>query len=300
MSAALLPNNTQFFHAPITYQTYTFSTALTIDVSDEHSLIVNLNSAQRAPEIQELLSLGPYLATRSYDIGLLLGERQQAEEPPKAETLNSIELRWEWEGAFGSFNSAVFYTEADDFIYQERQELDGLFDIAAQQFRPDCTRLEQCIAVFRHTQSDVTFAGYEWQWLLSTVELAKGNFQIEFFGDFVRGKIIDVGDLPRMPPSRKGMGATWKNENVNAGLRYTHVAAQNKPGSNETSTDAYVLLDANLSYTHHLVGSDHQDVMIFLQLKNLLNENIRKSTSFLRNFTPEPGREISFGLRYQF
>ena len=117
MSAALLPNNTQFFHAPITYQAYTFSTALTIDVSDEHSLIVNLNSAQRAPEIQELLSLGPHLATRSYDIGLLLGERQQAEEPPKAETLNSIELRWEWEGAFGSFNSAVFYTEADDFIY---------------------------------------------------------------------------------------------------------------------------------------------------------------------------------------
>ena len=90
MSAALLPNNTQFFHAPITYQTYTFSTALTIDVSDEHSLIVNLNSAQRAPEIQELLSLGPHLATRSYVIGLLLGERQQAEEPPKAETLTVL------------------------------------------------------------------------------------------------------------------------------------------------------------------------------------------------------------------
>lgn len=300
LTASLLPNNTQFFHQPITYQTYTFSAAFTYDVADEHNIILNVNSAQRAPEIQELLSLGAHLATRSYDVGLLLTERQAGEDPPKPEMLSSVEVRWEWQSVIGDLNTALFYTKADKFIYQERRALDGLFDTATQQFRPACTRLEQCIAVFRYTQSDATFAGYEWQWQLPAVELAKGNIQFELFGDFVRGKIVDGGDLPRMPPRRMGTGLEWDSDSINLGLRYTRVAAQNNAGSNETSTDTYELLNANFSYTHHFVGNDHRDVMIFLQMKNLLDEDIRKSTSFLRNFTPEPGREISLGLRYQY
>ena len=51
LTAPLLPDDTQFFHEPITYQTYTFSTAFTFDVTEAQSFIVNLNSAQRAPEI---------------------------------------------------------------------------------------------------------------------------------------------------------------------------------------------------------------------------------------------------------
>ncbi len=300
LTAPLLPNNTQFFHQPITYQTYTVSSAVSLDVTDQQRVIVNVNSAQRAPEIQELLSLGPHLATRSYDIGLLLAERKAGEAPPQPETLNSVEIQWQWQSKIGELNSSLFYTQADDFIYQQRQELDGLFDIAAQQFRPECTRLEQCIAVFRYTQNEVTFAGYEWQWRLPAVEFYSGDVQIEFFGDFVRGKITNGGDLPRMPPSRNGIDLKWINPNINAGLRYTRVAAQNNPGTDEAPTDGYAQLDANISYTHHFSNVDHQDVMIFLQMKNLLNEDIRKSTSFLRNFTPEPGREISLGLRYQF
>ena len=41
-------------------------------------------------------------------------------------------------------------------------------------------------------------------------------------------------------------------------------------------------------------------MIVFLQMKNLLDEDIRKSTSFLRNFTPEPGREIVFGVGINF
>ena len=47
-TAGLLPDNTQFMHEPITYQNYTFSTALSFDLSDHHRLVLGLNLAQRS------------------------------------------------------------------------------------------------------------------------------------------------------------------------------------------------------------------------------------------------------------
>lgn len=300
LTAPLLPDNLQFFHQPITYETYTFSSALTLDLSDQQRFIVNLNSAQRAPEIQELLSLGSHLATRSYDVGLLISRRQAGQDAPSPEKFYGAETRWEYQGDYGELNTAVFYTEVKDFVYQTRPASNALFDISDDQFRPDCVNLEECVAVFVYTQSDVTFAGYEWQWFWPAVALANGEFQVEIFGDYVRGKIDNNGDLPRMPPRRKGIGMRWENDSVTANIRYSRVSAQDDPGENETATEAYQLLNANLAYTLHIDQLHHSDLMVFLQMKNLLDQDIRKSTSFLRNFTPEPGREISLGLRYQF
>ena len=126
-TAALLPSNLRFIHKPLTYHTYTLSSAFTVDVSNEHSLILNINSVQRAPEIQELLSLGSHLATRSYDIGLLIGANNKTPEPEK---FNGFEARWEWRSNFGEMNTATFYTEATDFIYQKKRGINGLFDTA--------------------------------------------------------------------------------------------------------------------------------------------------------------------------
>jgi len=42
------------------------------------------------------------------------------------------------------------------------------------------------------------------------------------------------------------------------------------------------------------------DIKIFLQGRNLLNEDIRVHTSFLRNFAPLPGIALVAGLRGDF
>ena len=44
----------------------------------------------------------------------------------------------------------------------------------------------------------------------------------------------------------------------------------------------------------------HIDVLMFAKGNNLLNQTIRNSTSFLRNFAPEPGRGVEVGVRIQF
>ncbi len=300
LTAGLLPYNTQFLHEPISYQSYTFSSALSVDVSDQHRLVFGLNSAQRVPEIQELLSLGPHLATRSYDIGLLLFNSQLNDSPPEAERFQGVDLRWEWQGDIGDMSSAVFYTEVDDFIYQKKRTINGLFDTSDNVFRNACVRLEECIAVFDYQQHDATLTGYEWQWTLPPIDVRGGEFQIELFADHVRGRLTGSDDLPRMPPARRGLGVQWGNGLFYSELRYNFVGAQKNIGDNEAQTNAYKLFNAYASYIYHIDGPYHQEMIIFLQMKNLLNEDIRKSTSFLRNFTPEPGREIVFGVRYQF
>ena len=108
------------------------------------------------------------------------------------------------------------------------------------------------------------------------------------FSDFVRGRFPGVGDLPRMPPKRNGISFEWNSGLINAEIRFSKVFAQNKTGENETSTDSYNLLNSHITYLHELKGSNSSEILFFLRMKNLLNEEIRRSTSFLRNFTPEP------------
>ena len=298
-TAGLLPDNTQFMHEPITYQNYTFSSALSFDLSDHHRLVLGVNLAQRSPEIQELFSLGPHLATRSYDVGLLLFNNESNDSLPEAEQFNGVDVRWEWQGDIGAMTSSVFYTEVDDFIYQKRRVRGGLFDISDNVFRSACVRLEECISVFDYTQDDATLSGYEWQWELPPIDFLRSEFRIELFADHVRGKLINNQDLPRMPPARRGIGLEWQNGTLYSELRYNFVAAQNDVDDSEAPTKAYKLLNAYSSFTYDIYGPYHQELIIFLQMKNLLDEDIRKSTSFLRNFTPEPGREIVLGIRYQ-
>ncbi len=295
-TAPLLPDNLRFSYAPLRYQTYTLSGSLRYELNEQHALIANLNSAQRAPDIQELLSLGPHLATRSYDIGLLVGA--QGRDLPEPEQHTGAELRWEWRGDWGDMTSAVFYTDVSDFVFQQNNGF--VYDFGDELFRTSCVRLEECIGVYDYVQDDVTLAGYEWQWFSPTVPAFEGDVGLELFADYVRGKLKDGGDLPRMPPRRRGLGLQWERDQVTAEIRYSYVSEQDHEGANDVETDAYKLLNFRLTYTHHFEGDPHRDLLLFLQGKNLRDQEIRKSTSFLRSFTPEPGREFSVGLRLQF
>jgi iron complex outermembrane receptor protein len=40
--------------------------------------------------------------------------------------------------------------------------------------------------------------------------------------------------------------------------------------------------------------------MLFANAKNLTNENIRNSTSYLRNFAPDAGRSGEVGIRVSY
>jgi len=107
---------------------------------------------------------------------------------------------------------------------------------------------------------------------------------------------LDGGeDLPRIPPWRTGAnflleGAVWQS-----GLDVIYHAEQNDISSFNTSS--YTMLNLNGLYRFDAVGFDWE---LFAKGTNLLDEDARKSTSFLAAYAPLPGRSFHLGLRARF
>jgi len=118
------------------------------------------------------------------------------------------------------------------------------------------------------------------------------------FADTSRGKLDEGGNLPLQPADRIGASAGYRQADWRAGLSWTHARGQERLAAFEsTPTPGYNQVDANLSYTQHL---EKTDLTWFLLAKNLLNEDIRLSTSLLKDISPLPGRNIVFGVRAKF
>lgn len=75
------------------------------------------------------------------------------------------------------------------------------------------------------------------------------------------------------------------------------VDEQDKPGANEEPTDGYTKWDAGADYRLPVAGSE---VTLFLALNNITDEEIRLSTSFLRDVAPEAGFSVEAGVRWTF
>jgi iron complex outermembrane receptor protein len=56
-------------------------------------------------------------------------------------------------------------------------------------------------------------------------------------------------------------------------------------------------VDASISYVQRYANAD---LTWFLLARNLLNEDIRLSTSLLKDYVPQPGRNVVIGVRTRF
>ena len=48
------------------------------------------------------------------------------------------------------------------------------------------------------------------------------------------------------------------------------------------------------------VGLSDNELILFMEVENILDEQIRLSTSFLRDIAPESGVSVTAGLRFLF
>ncbi len=296
LTAKLRPNNLQLLHTPIYHQTFSFQLSGDYKLNDFHQFGLSVGRSQRAPDVQEVFSLGPHLATRSYDIGLLIrGSNLQSSTTPEAETFNHAEISWQWHQRWGKQQLQLFYNAIDDFIYQRNTGI--FYDLAEQLFRNNCVRLAECLPVYEYTQENASLAGFEWQWTMPEWQTPIGFWQLRLFSDYVRGRLDDGNDIPRMPAWRYGLEAEWWHGNWFANMHTTHITPQNKPGEFETKTSSHTQINGSLNYRFSWNKSSG---VLFLRCKNLTNENIRSATSFIRNFSPEPGRSIEAGLRWDW
>jgi len=260
------------------FNTLSGSASALWEFTEHWDIGVALSRAQRAPATEELYSNANlqfiddcviHAATQSCEIG-----NPNLDE----ESSNNVDvsLHWHYESLDGFITA--YYNDFEDFIYLENtgQEID-----------------EQ--AVLLYNQIDAQFTGIEAEVNWLALESPAGNVSITLFGDWIEGELDNNDDVPRLPPLRVGATLDYALGPFGVYLRGVNAADQDNPGINETETDGYTRWDAGMDY-HFKLGSD-RELLVFLKGTNLSDEEIRLSTSFLRNIAPEAGRSVELGFR---
>ncbi|MDQ2820549.1 MAG: TonB-dependent receptor [Pseudomonadota bacterium] len=235
--------------------------------------------AERAPATEELYSGGPHDATETFDIG----------NPNfKIESSKNVELSLEKTTGLIHWKANAFLNKVDNYIFGN---VTGTLVDDEGNVVPTGGTLRQRI----FEQAAATVHGVEAE--LTYNALGKG-WNGRVFGDMSRGRLDDAGSLPLQPANRIGASVGYKVDAWRAGMSLVHGQGQDRLASFEsTTTPAYNDLGANISYTQKLAK---QDVTYFLLAKNLLNDDIRLSTSLLKDVAPLPGRNFVFGVRTHF
>jgi len=248
-----------------------------VPLAPGYSAGATLSYAQRAPAIEELYSGGPHDATVTFDIG----------NPDFGkETSRNLELSVQKTTGMLRWKANVFRNNIDNFIYGRIN--DNLVDEEGNPGDAFRQRVyEQADAHIRGAEAELTWnqTGPGWSGRV--------------FGDTSRGKLDNGGgSLPLQPADRIGASVGYREGPLRGGVSLIHARGQDRLASNEsTPTPGYNQLDAHVSYTQRLAG---QDVTWFALAKNLLNEDIRLSTSVLKDIAPLPGRNVVLGVRTRF
>lgn len=237
-----------------------------------------LSIAQRAPTTEELYSNGPHEATLTFDVG---------DPALRKETSRNIELSLQKTEGLVRWKANVFRNRFRDFIYGRSDgtllDEEGIAD-------PD--------GEFRQrfwSQSGATIRGAE---LEASYNLRGEGWSLRGFADTSRGRLDGAGNLPLQPATRVGMDLGYKQGAWRSVISALHAKRQDRLAAFETvAIPSYTRLDASLSYTQQLNG---REVTWFALFRNLLDEEIRLSTSALREFAPQAGRNLVVGVRGRF
>jgi len=250
-----------------------FSTSggLVRKLGDAQSLGINVTRAQRMPDIEERYSNGPHLASLQYEIG---------NPDLDTETANNLDLTWRKAGDGLNWTVNLFYNRVNDFIY----------------LQDSGTELEE-LPVATYTQADAVLKGYEAEIIFPLLEGNGNDLDLRLFSDYTRGTLVDGGDLPRIPPLRVGVGLDFTGLKWTAGVQAIRYDDQDKLAAFELPTEGYTMLDASIGYR---VFTPHVDWNFFLRASNLLDEEARRHTSFLKDLAPLPGRNFTLGIRAGF
>jgi len=234
---------------------------------------------ERAPADAELFSKGVHEATETFEIGNPFLTKEKAQ---------TIELGFRKASGPFRFDASVYHSQFDGFIFKQRTGLvcdDTLASCGSG------TELNQIL----FQQRDATFTGAEVQAQLDVAPIWRGVWGVDGQYDFVRARFEDAqgGNVPRIPPHRAGAGIYYRDINWFARVGVLHAFDQTSIGNEETPTDGYTLLNADLAYTFKLSqGSVVPEMTVGLKGENLLDDDVRNHVSFLKDEVLQPGRTI--------
>ncbi|MDN5850893.1 MAG: TonB-dependent receptor, partial [Nitrococcus sp.] len=269
----------------IDHNVYSVSGGALWNFRPDYTVGLTATRGQRPPALVELLADGPHFAIDAFQIG---------DPGLDAETSNNLDLSLRKTDGRLTWHTSVFVNLIDDFIFQQSQDAngDGVPDRVDADGNPGGDLL-----VLNFTQANALFYGAEGEVLYGIFDNANGSLDARLFGDWVRGQLTDGPDLPRISPARLGLGLNYQRGPFQANIEPMQVFTQDNTAPLETDTDGYTMLNASASYT---LSSAPAEVKLFLRATNLLDENARRATSFIKDRAPLQGRSAIVGINAQF
>jgi len=233
--------------------------------------------SQRAPSAQELYSYGAHESTATFDIGNpSLGK----------ETSHNLEFNIQKTSGLLRSKASVYANRFNNYIYgyytgstiNNGGQGDGFNVVTAQ----------QAAATIKGIEGELT---YNWN------QTGLGS---RVFGDASQGTFDAGGNLPLQPAPRLGAELAHQKNGWLTSTTYIYSYQQNRLANWEQGpAPSYNLLNAGISYTEKV-----RDVnwTVYMNLKNLLNEQVRYATTpmAVRLYAPQPGRSLMIGLRGTF
>ena len=266
------------------FNTANLSGGALFKLDDNWSIGSNLTHTERAPTANELFVNGEHHATRLYEIGNVNLKKERS---------NGVDAQLRWKDAKNSFNVSAYYTRFQNFINLYRTGDD--YEHHGHDDHDDAHEDHGVpMAVFRGDK--VTFRGMEADGRFRVYE-GSGDLDLTLRGDYVRATNSDTGNpVPRISPMRLGFGFDYKFNQIGARLDVLHGFKQNRTDAEEFSTDAYTMVNATATY--RLEGT--YGLELFAKARNLLDQEIRDHSSFLKEIAPMGGRSLLIGLRTEF
>ena len=238
------------------------------------SFAVQADVAERAPELEALYSDGAHLATQTFEVGDdTLGEERAMNVSLTIDgSVGEVELR-----------ASTYLTEFRDFLYLEDQ------GVAVEGF-----------PLRQWTQDDARFYGAEGEALVHLLEGDALSLDLRLTGDWVRARLdsapVDGNrESPRIPAARLGGALEFATMRWGGELSAQRYFDQDDVPTFALPTDGFWMVNAYVA-RHFERGEQHGEV--FLRGRNLLNEEARLATSFLKDLAPLPGRGFELGLRF--
>lgn len=272
-----------------------------IDVGTDLHLRLAATRAQRAPSPEQLYAFGRHAAAGTFEVG---------NPDLSKETYTNFEVGLDRHvGAF-RFDATLFYNRASDYIFLASEDdgtgnpvqVNDIGNRAGEGATVGCAPGDRGLCRLRNQlvfnqQSDASFYGAEFGASLDLGGAAR-PFVLRGSGDLVRGRLRgDGGNLPRITPSRLGVGFDTRFDAVRLSADYMRVNSQTRLGVAEDETEGFNLVSFDLTWSPEAWGGN---TALFLRGRNLLNEDGRLHQSFLKDDAPILGRAFIAGFRVGF
>lgn len=256
------------------FTSYAASLGVVVPLNNGWSLGLLSDYSARAPIAEELFSDGPHLATGAFEIG----NPDLNEEKALSLSANLRYASDDW-----LFNSTLYYTRFSDFIYETPTGEE-----------------EDDLPVFEFRQAGADFVGLDVEVRRTVATWDNGKLELSAQYDTVSATLDISGndDVPRLPPTRYGLGLAGNWGIVRASVDHLWVERQSDVADFELPTQSYRDLRAYLAADFGL-GAD-ANLTVFVQGSNLTNDDQRQHSSFIKDFAPQPGRTVEAGVRARF